>query len=150
MKRGSGDITYPTPAPVPHAIGSVSNDIAPPTTTPDPSMPFAEPASETARELCTVPTPLPPTLPAIAKADTGHHLLRPPLHPTSGVLNEPLDTPVASDPTLPGPPVASSRCASSPAVPDHCRLPTRYATSPCNARVVARPALHHSCAHPSP
>ncbi|XP_049523899.1 platelet glycoprotein Ib alpha chain-like [Dermacentor silvarum] len=126
MAGDSGDITDPTPATMPHAIGPVCNAIAPATTTPEPSTRSAEPVSVAACELGTAPIPLPPTLPANATADMGHDLLRPPLHPTSGILTEPPDAPVAPEPTLPCRPVASSRCASSPAALDECRLPTRF------------------------
>ncbi|XP_037579551.1 thromboxane-A synthase-like [Dermacentor silvarum] len=111
--RGSGDITDPTPAPVPRAIGSVSNGIASPTTTPDPSTRFAEPGFEPARELGTMPISVPSTLPAIATVDAGHDFLRPPLLPTSGVLNKSPDAPAFLDPPLPGQPVAYLVAAQS-------------------------------------
>nr|XP_050027784.1 uncharacterized protein LOC126522986 [Dermacentor andersoni] len=82
MARDSGDIADTTPAPAPHAIGSVSN--MPPATRPhtnpppDPFTPSAEQASESARKLCTLSTPLPPTVSTVANANTSHGFLRSP------------------------------------------------------------------------
>ncbi|XP_049513837.1 uncharacterized protein LOC125941006 [Dermacentor silvarum] len=76
MIRDSGAITDPTPAPVPHAIGSGANDVAPAIRSPTNASPElstlpAERASGSTQEPCPVPSPLPPTL---ATVDTTRHL----------------------------------------------------------------------------